>query len=296
MTRTNIFATNTGYTQTFSDLVGNMNSTGIAINRIDKTAPYATNLSYNPSTNTNGSVTVTLTTNETVHLPVGRNGNVTGTTFTKTYSANETTSVAFYDLAGNLGSTGISITRIQTVKPGASLTYNPTTTTSGSVTATLTADKTILLPTGRSGTATGTVFTKVYTTNENSSFLITDTLGNTGEATVIITRIDKGDPTGSIAYSPSTATSGTVQATLSLNKTGTIILNNGGSPVYTFTGNGSFTFSYQAPNGVTGETTATVTRIDHIAPQIASLTYNPATTSVGPVMATLVLNESGSVP
>ncbi|MDR2541175.1 MAG: hypothetical protein LBD11_05420 [Candidatus Peribacteria bacterium] len=38
LTRTKIFDTNTGYTLTFSDIVGNTNTTGITINRIDKTA------------------------------------------------------------------------------------------------------------------------------------------------------------------------------------------------------------------------------------------------------------------
>jgi hypothetical protein len=69
---------------------------------------------------------------------------------------------------------------------------------------------------------------------------------------------------------------------------------NGGS--CTFTGNGSYTFTYQATNGTTGQMTATVHRIDTIAPQIANLTYNPSTTTSLPVMATLTLTESGTVP
>jgi hypothetical protein len=105
------------------------------------------------------------------------------------------------------------------VKPGATVTYMPDSATSGNVTATLTADKTILLPAGRSGNATGTVFTKVYTANENASFLITDPVGNTGEATVIITRIDKTVPQVlTTTYSPTTQTSGPVMVKLTFDE------------------------------------------------------------------------------
>jgi len=44
------------------------------------------------------------------------------------------------------------------------------------------------------------------------------------------------------------------------------ITNNSGTNVYTFTGNGTFIFTFQDASGNTGEATATVTRIDKIKP------------------------------
>jgi len=82
------------------------------VNRIDKTFPTATNVSYSPSTNTNGSVTVTLTTSESVQSITGRSGGPT--IRTKTYVSNTTETITFYDQVGNVGSTGIEITRIDT--------------------------------------------------------------------------------------------------------------------------------------------------------------------------------------
>ena len=50
----------------FIDAYGNTGSATAVVNRIDKTAPVATNVSYSPATNTNQPVTVTLVTSEAV--------------------------------------------------------------------------------------------------------------------------------------------------------------------------------------------------------------------------------------
>jgi hypothetical protein len=57
--------------------------------------------------------------------------------------------VAFTDLAGNGGSTGINITRIDTSNPMIGLTYTPNTHTSGAVLVTLKTNEYILNPSGR---------------------------------------------------------------------------------------------------------------------------------------------------
>jgi len=56
-----------------------------------------------------------------------------------------------------------------------------------------------------------------------------------------------------------------VIASISFNKTGVTITNNGGSPSYVFIGNGSFTFEFMDAYGNTGSTTATVNWIDKTA-------------------------------
>jgi hypothetical protein len=62
---------------------------------------------------------------------------------------------------------------------------------------------------------------------------------------------------------------------------------------YLFTGNGEFTFIWSGYE-TTGMMTATVDRIDRIAPT-ATIVYTPLTPTVGPVIATLTLNETGTV-
>jgi hypothetical protein len=72
---------------TFSDIAGNTIEVLIDLT-IDKDAPVATTLSYDPNTTTNSGVKVTLTTNEAVLLPDGWSGPATGTAFTKIYTDN----------------------------------------------------------------------------------------------------------------------------------------------------------------------------------------------------------------
>lgn len=45
-----------------------------------------------------------------------------------------------------------------------------------------------------------------------------------------------------------------------------MIVNNYGSELYTFTGNGSFAYQFVDKQGTTGTLTAVVDRIDKIAP------------------------------
>jgi hypothetical protein len=151
---TKTFTTNTTVNVKVRDAVGNLSAaTQVSIGNIDTQPPTATAVIYTPSITTNKSVTVQITLNEPVFQPSGRSGAATGTVFERTYSNNISTTVEFSDLVGNMGSTGIQITRIDTNNPSAKLTYTPTTSTSGNVTVTLVADKLIQQPLGRSGTA-----------------------------------------------------------------------------------------------------------------------------------------------
>jgi hypothetical protein len=221
LTFTKIYSANVTETLNFTDVVGNANSTGIFINWIDKTLPVATNVSYSPSTATNGSVEVTLVLSEAVQALAGRNQGGDATTRTKSYSNNITTTIDFYDLVGNTNSTGINITRIDTAKPSIlSTNYNPDSATSGDVEVSITASKTIQKPAGRNGNSTGTVFTKIYTGNIDTSFLVTDLVGNTGETEIHINYIDKTAPYLTLlTYSPSSNTNTDVEVSIEASET-----------------------------------------------------------------------------
>jgi hypothetical protein len=67
--------------------------------------------------------------------------------------------------------------------------------------------------------------------------------------------------TGTITYNITEPTNKAVTATISFNKTGVTITNNGGSASYLFTGNGSFTFEFEDDYGNIGSETATVSWI-----------------------------------
>ena len=181
------FTGNGSFTFEFVDQYGNTGEETATVNRIDKTAPYAVSVSYDPDDKTNQDVTVTLVTSEAIQSLTGWSGG--GTTWRKVYSANGSETVTFYDLVGNEGSTGVEVNRI-----------------------------------------------------------------------------DKSAVTGAISYAPSTATNTDVVATISFNKSGVTVTNNGGSTSYTITGNGTFTFEFEDQYGNTGAETATVNRIDKTAP------------------------------
>ena len=106
------FTGNGTFTFEFIDSYGNTGSEIATVNWIDKIAPYATSLTYNPTGNSNTGVVVTLITSENIQTLSGWTG--TGTTRTKSYTTNTTETINFYDLVGNTGSTGINISWIDT--------------------------------------------------------------------------------------------------------------------------------------------------------------------------------------
>ena len=67
--RTKTYDTNTTTTVSFTDLVGNTNTTGILITRIDTNKPTVLNVNYNPSIPTSGDVEVTITIDKLIRKP-----------------------------------------------------------------------------------------------------------------------------------------------------------------------------------------------------------------------------------
>jgi hypothetical protein len=174
--------------------------------------PEAVSVSYSPSGNTNQPVEVTLTISEPVQSIPGRTGS--GTTWTKTYTGNVSESVTFYDLVGNAGSTGIVITRIDTSAVTGSISYAPSTATSGDVLATIVFNKTGVTITNNSGSDE-----YEFTGNGTFTFEFVDSYGNTGSEEAVVNWIDKINPEAlSVIYSPSTSTNGIVTVTLTVSE------------------------------------------------------------------------------
>jgi hypothetical protein len=205
-----------------------------------------------------------------------------------TFTGNGSYTFTFTDPAGNSGQATAIVDRIDTTPPHTTLlSYSPSTTTNGNVLATLVADEPItLLGSGRtpsgviaSGTQGDVALqrTKEFTDNTGITLDFVDAVGNPASTQLSITRIDRTPAIPTIIYSPATATNTNVIATISFNKTGVHLTNNGGASYYVFTGNGTFTFVFTDPAGNVGTALATVDRIDKTAPIATSLTYAPST-------------------
>ena len=121
-----------------------------------------------------------------------------------------------------------------------------------------------------------------------------DSAGNSSITTRTINIIDSTPVAWTIVYSTTWATSGNVIATVSLNKSGSIT-NNSWSTFYTFTWNGSFTFTFVDLLWGTWSATATVNNIDKVAPTgvINYSTTNPTSWNV--IVALTWLSESVTI-
>ena len=97
--------------------------------------------------------------------------------------------------------------------------------------------------------------------------------------------VDTTPPTWTIEYSTTNLTNWNINATVTLNETGTIT-NNGWSNVYTFTENGSFIFEFKDRIWNTNTTTATVNNIDKILPT-SDINYSFSFATSGNVIATI---------
>jgi hypothetical protein len=100
ISREKVFSANATETVNFTDESSNVGQVTATVTRIDKVAPTILAIDYNPSTATNGNVTVLLATDEPLQLPAGR-AQIGTTSYTKTYTDNINESVQLFDLVGN---------------------------------------------------------------------------------------------------------------------------------------------------------------------------------------------------
>ena len=109
-TWTKVYSANGSETVTFYDLVGNEGSTGVEVNRIDKT-PVTGAISYSPSTATNTDVVATISFNKS-GVTVTNNS---GTSYT--FTGNGSFTFEFVDQYGNTGEETATVNRIDKTAP-----------------------------------------------------------------------------------------------------------------------------------------------------------------------------------
>jgi prepilin-type N-terminal cleavage/methylation domain-containing protein len=120
---TSTFSSNQTVEVRVRDVAGNLASSSVVINRIDKTSPTITSVAGNPTVWQNSDVTLTVSASDSgsnLHAtaPYSFNG---GTSWqagnTSTFSSNQTVNIRVRDVAGNSASSSVVIDRIDKVAP-----------------------------------------------------------------------------------------------------------------------------------------------------------------------------------
>ena len=230
------------YTATDAATVPNTATATRTVNVVDTVNPVITISNYTTEP-TNQDITVIATTNEGT-LNAGSH----------TFTNNDSFDFVATDTVGNVTTQTVTISNIDKVVPTATVSYDVTAPTNGSVIATITPNETVV------GNLTYT-----FISNGSYTFNFTDLAGNVGSVTATVLNIDKTAPTATVSYDVAAPTNGSVIATITPNETATVT-NNGGALTYTFTANGSFTFDFIDTVGNVGSVTATVSNIDTVAP------------------------------
>ena len=275
------------YTFTSTDSTGNIVTQSITISNIDNTAP-TLNLTQNPTTPTNGNVTITATASDTgsgvksITLPNGAVINSDNATYI--VSSNGKYDFSVVDNLGNVTNQSITVSNIDTVAPTLLLTPSTTAWTKDPVIITATGYdvgsgvKNITLPDGTIVNSSTTTF--IAKVNGDYKFTISDNAGNETTKSITISNIDVTAPNVNIVQSPTDWTKGNVTLSVSATddqsgvKSITLpdgIVINGGSATFNVSTNGTYTFQVSDNIGNIVNKTVTVGNIDN-TPPILTLT------------------------
>ncbi len=175
------FLDNGEFTFEFMDKAGNRATATASVSWIDKEKPRGS-ISYSTTELTNKDVVVEIIFNKENVTVLNNNGSTI-----YTFSENGEFTFEYVDEAGNMSSRSAYVNWIDKVAPNASVSYDITTSTKGSVVATITSDEYIEIV-NNDGSNT-------YVFNENGSFdfVYQDKLGNVGVVTASVTWINKGN-------------------------------------------------------------------------------------------------------
>jgi hypothetical protein len=239
--------------------------------------PATVTINYSTKNQTNGDVTATITSNETITITNNDGSD------TYTFTENGSFTFEFTDLANNSGTVKATVSWIDKEAPIATISYEPgpPMLTNQSVTATIAlSDGTITSEGGES---------HIFNDNGEFIFEFTDAVGNTGSIEASVDWIDKDPPAATVSYSTTAPTNQDVTASLIPDESITVT-NNGGSLTKLFTVNDFFTFTFQDDAGNPGSVTATVNNIDRVAPT-CTISYYPSANTNQDVTATATLDE-----
>lgn len=275
------------------DIVWNQSTIGVDTDVLsapaDSIPPTAT-VEYDNTNPTNWDVIATLT-GASESITVNNNGGL----FTKTFTSNGTFTFEFSDLAGNTWSVLAEVSNIDKTAPTATVEYDISTLTNGSVTATLTWSSEAISITSSWGS------THVFNENGIFDFTFTDSVGNTWSVSATVNNIDSTAPTAIVIYDNLNPTNQDVISTLTGASKEITITNNGGLSTHTFTENGSFEYQFIDNAWNTWSVLSEVSNIDKTSPT-ATVEYNNTNPTNQNVIVTLtwsseditIVNNGGS--
>jgi|GEM_PF-7055766 len=256
------FTQNGSFTFEFKDAAGNIGTAVATVTNIDKTSPVGS-VVYSTTQPTNQDVTVTINFSKPNVTVLNNNGSRT-----HTFTENGSFTFEYKDLAGNTGSTEVTVNNIDKEVPTAEFDYSTTNPTNKDVTVILLPSENVTVLNNEGLT------TYTFTKNGDFTFEFEDAAGNKNTATAKVSNIDKEVPTASVIYSLdlNKPTNQDIVATITPSEVVKMV-NNNESTSYTFEENGSFTFEFVDAAGNEGSVTATVSNIDKIVPT-ATVVYS----------------------
>ena len=214
---TKIFTTNDEETVTITDLAGNTSTIDVKVTNIDKTEIEA-DVKYSTTIWTNKDVTVTITLNKAIKEIENWKLSEDGKTLTKVFTSNEEKELEVQDLAGNTKKLKVSVANIDKTAPIIDVSYNIISATNKDVIVIITANEEIQKIEGWTLSEDGKALTKTYSTNKEETIILQDIAGNTIEANIKITNIDKEKPKVDVNYSTTELTKGNVIITIIADK------------------------------------------------------------------------------
>ncbi|MFK2821802.1 Ig-like domain-containing protein [Arcobacter sp. YIC-80] len=259
----------------FSDDVGNITKKQIVISNIDKTAPTAS-IEYSTIENTNEDVIVTITLSEDVKELNDNSWKKEGKVFTKTFSSSANETITFTDLAGNTVEKTVAISNIDKSELSAEVVGISSTPTNQDVTVTLNFNKDIKTAQESWNKISNRSYSKVFAQDSTETVNFTDISNNIFTKQIVISNIDKTDPTASVEYSTIENTNEDVIVTITLSEDVIDLTDNswkkeGKVFTKTFSSSANETITFTDLAGNTVEKTVAISNIDKSALNITSI-------------------------
>ena len=186
-------------------------------NVIDHVSPNL-NIVYSTLATVKENVTVTISSNEELRPLAGWNLSSDSKSISKLFSSNYNGNIAVHDLAGNISTINVSINNIDTAGPSLNVVYNPSNSTNGSVTATISSNERIKKVSGWTLSSNNKSISKKFTKNTSESVIVYDLVGNSTTIKVNVNNIDVTKPKLTVSYNPTTKTKENVIAKISANE------------------------------------------------------------------------------
>jgi len=284
------------YTLYAKDLAGNVGTAQYTVTNIDKVAPDVT-VTFTDEP-TNGAVTVTISATDlhsagydTAHgnnISYSFNGAAYGTKTQYSVAQNGTYIVSVCDVAGNVTEKSITVNGIDTKAPVISgVNSSDTAMTNQNITLTVLATdtqdsgygKNTRLTYSMNGSAAQTSNQFTVTTNGTYNFAVTDPAGNKDTFSFAVSNIDKDAPELTYSLLSDIGTSGVVDVRITAADNNSVTLITDGTTdktvsgtdttaTFTYTQNGTYTFTARDVAGNEKSVSVVVANIDTLAPSI----------------------------